>query len=492
MRILIRVLLAALLALVVLAAVLVFRTLTFSPPTAHQADVALAQAPAIDIDAAARHLSEAIQIKTVSASEGGADDHTEWLRLRDWAERTYPATHAALTREFVAGYTPIYTWAGSDPSLPPIVLMAHQDVVPVAGESEKDWKHPPFAGVIADGAIWGRGSIDDKGSMVALFESVEALLGAGFKPTRTVMIVNGHDEEAAQSGSQTVAALMQQRGVKAEFVLDEGLITVANFPLLKGPAALIGVAEKGYGNLKVIAHAAGGHSSMPPDRTAVTALSDAVLRIRDNGHPMQIAGAAALMMDAVSPHVSFVTKMAIANQWLFKSLLISEFAKTPAGAAMLHTTTAPTMLSGSPKANVLADTAEAVINYRFLPGDAPEDALARARHAIGDASDVSVDWLDSEAKPASPVSSTQTESWAILAALASEGGAIPVAPSLVLAATDSYHLNAVAADTYRYQPLILALDETAMIHGVNEHMTLENYQRMISFYARLIATAAAR
>lgn len=492
MRILIRILLAGLLAFALLAAVLVFRTLTFNPPAARETKVTLAEAPVIDINTAARHLSEAIQIKTVSTGEAGSADKSEWLRLRQWAERTYPTVHANLTRELVAEYTPIYTWAGSDPSLPPIVLMAHQDVVPVTAETEKDWKHPPFAGIIADGAVWGRGAIDDKGSMVALFESTETLINSGFKPKRTIMIVNGHDEEAGQSGSQAVAAMMQQRGVKAEFVLDEGLITVANFPLLKGPAALIGVAEKGYGNLKVVAHAAGGHSSMPPDRTAVTALADAILRIRNNGHPMQIAGAAALMMDAVSPRVSFVTKMAIANQWLFKPLLISEFAKTPAGAAMLHTTTAPTMLSGSPKANVLADTAEAVINYRFLPGDPPDAALARARAAIENADDISLEWLDGEEKPASPVSSTQTEGWAILAALASEEGTIPVAPSLVVAATDSYHLNNVSADTYRYQPLVLGLDETAMIHGVNEHMTLENYRRMITFYARLILTAASR
>lgn len=492
MRTLVRIAVAGVLALVALATVLVVRTLTFNPSTALTSEVTLAQAPAIDIDAAARRLSEAIQIKTVSTGEGQETDRAEWLRLRGWVEATYPALHATLAREFAAEYTPIYTWAGSDPSLPPIVLMAHQDVVPVSAETEKDWKHPPFAGVIADSAVWGRGAIDDKGSMVALFESVETLIGSGFKPKRTIIIVNGHDEEAGQSGSQAVAALMQQRGIKAEFVLDEGLITVANFPLLKGPAALIGVAEKGYGNLKVTARADGGHSSMPPDRTAVTALADAVLRIRENGHPMQITGAAALMMDAVAPRVSFVTKMAIANQWLFKPLLISEFAKTPAGAAMLHTTTAPTMLSGSPKANVLPDTAQAVINYRFLPGDPPESALARARDALAGVSDVSVEWLDGSAKPASPVSSTKTQAWSILSALASEGGSTPVAPSLVVAATDSYHLNAVAEDTYRYQPLVLALDETAMIHGVNEHLTLENYQRMIAFYARLIATAAAR
>lgn len=490
MRLLLRVASAVLLALVALAIVLVVRTLTFSPPATAALPVALAEAPQVDVDAAARHLSEAIQIRTISTPEGDATERSEWLRLRRWAEQTYPATHAALSREFAADYTAVYTWHGTDAALPPIVLMAHQDVVPVTAETEKDWKHPPFSGAIADGAIWGRGAIDDKGSMVALFESVETLINTGFRPKRTVMIINGHDEETGRQGSRAAATLMQERGIKAEFVLDEGLFTVADFPLLKRPTALIGVAEKGYADLRVVARAQGGHSSVPPDRTAVSALAEAILRITANGQPPQVAGAAALMLDAVGPHAPFVTRMAIANRWLFEPLLISEIGKTPAGAAMLHTTTAPTMLSGSLRPNVLADTAEAVINHRLLPGDTADMALERARTAVDGASDISMEWL--EAKNASPVSSTKSEAWAILSALASEGGTVPVAPSLVLATTDSYQFSEVSTDTYRYQPLVLALDEITMVHGVNEHITLDNYKRTITFYARLIATAASR
>ncbi|NBU29031.1 MAG: M20/M25/M40 family metallo-hydrolase, partial [Caulobacteraceae bacterium] len=221
---------------VLLAALVLFRTVTYRAPAAVDlAAVKLAPAPAIDQAAAALHLSQAIQIRTISHQDKSDNQLAEWDRLHDWLAATYPVSHATMTREIVAGHTLVYTWAGSDPALKPIVLMAHQDVVPITPGSEKDWTHPAFDGVIADGAVWGRGSIDDKGSLVTLFEGVEALAKAGFKPRRTVIIVSGHDEEAGGTGAQAAAKLLKSRGVQAHFVLDEGMATVADFPLLGRP-----------------------------------------------------------------------------------------------------------------------------------------------------------------------------------------------------------------------------------------------------------------
>ena len=238
-----------------LAAIVVIRTLTYKPSAgADLSKVKLAPAVAIDTAKAAEHLSQSIQFQTISHQDKADNQLGEWDKLHAWLQTTYPAAHTAMKREVVAGHTLVYTWAGSDPALAPVVLMAHQDVVPVTPGTEDDWKHPPFGGVIAEGSVWGRGAIDDKGSLVTLFEGVEALAQQGYKPKRTLILVSGHDEEAGGTGAQAVAELFKSRGIKAQFVLDEGMAIISDNPLTGGQVALIGIAEKGYGNLMVSAY----------------------------------------------------------------------------------------------------------------------------------------------------------------------------------------------------------------------------------------------
>ena len=232
-------------AMAALVALLAFRTAAYRPPAAVDvAGVELAEGVPVDQARAARHLSEAVRIRTVSHQDPAANDWSEWQRFRDWLRATYPETHRELTLELVAGHTLVYTWAGSDPARPPIVLMAHHDVVPVTPGTEDDWAQAPFDGVIADGAVWGRGSVDDKSSLVGMFEAVEALVTSGFRPLRTVIILSGHDEEAGGSGVRTVAGLWRERGVAPAFALDEGLAIVEDFSLLGRPVALIGVRRR--------------------------------------------------------------------------------------------------------------------------------------------------------------------------------------------------------------------------------------------------------
>jgi carboxypeptidase PM20D1 len=465
--------------------------MTYKPKTGQDlSQVKLAAPVAIDNARAAQHLSEAIRFQTVSHQEKAEDQVAEWEKLHAWLQTTYPAAHAAMTREIVAGRTLIYTWPGSDPKLAPVVLMAHQDVVPVTPGTEDDWKHPPFEGVIAEGAVWGRGAIDDKGSLITLFEGLEALASQGFKPRRTVIIVSGHDEEAGGSGAQAAAALFQSRGIKAQFVLDEGMAIISDNPITGGPAALIGIAEKGYATLMVTAEAVGGHSSAPPaDSGGVLTLAKAVTRIAEAQFPMKLDGPGGAMMETLAPQGPFAIRMAMANRWLFEPLIIRQAAANPSGAALLHTTIAPTMLKGSPKENVLPQDATAWINYRIAPGDTSDTVLARAKDAVGDLP-VTYAWSRRPNEP-SPVSSTTSEAWKTIAALAGETAKAPVAPSLVTAGTDSRYLVGVASDVYRFQPMVFSLETIKMIHGTNEHMTLENLDRAVQFYARLIATAAS-
>jgi carboxypeptidase PM20D1 len=481
-----RVVLWGVLVLVVIVAVVVVRTATYRSPSAVE-PVEVAPAPAVDVERATTHLAEAVRLRTVSHQSAADNDVAEWDRLHSWLQSTYPAAHAAMTREVVAGHTLLYTWAGSDPALPAMILLAHQDVVPVTPGTEGDWKHPPFEGVVADGAIWGRGTIDDKGSLVALFEALDALASSGFAPRRTVIVVNGHDEEAGGSGAQAAARLLHERKVRAEFVLDEGYAVVDGLSLVDGPVALIGVGEKGYATLKVTAPAPGGHSSAPPKETGVETLARAVLAISGAAFPLEFSGPAADMVRGLAPHAKTPVRMAVANEWLFRPLLVRQLANTPAGAASLHTTIAPTMLKGSPKENVLPQDATAWINYRIAPQDTAAGVLARARRATDDLG-VELEWESAYDPP--PVSSTDSAAYRLLATLASDGGRLPVAPGLVTATTDSRHMKGVATDIYRFQPIVISLDQLPMIHGTDEHMTIDNLRRLCEFYARLIATAA--
>jgi carboxypeptidase PM20D1 len=478
-------------AVAALVGVVVVRTLTYeAPPAADISGVTFAPAVTVDVQAAAGRLGEAIRIPTVRHQDPAEDQLPEWDRLHGFLQTSYPKVHAAMTRETGEHKTLIYTWAGSDPKLPPIILMAHQDTVPVTAGTEGDWKHPPFAGEIADGAVWGRGAIDDKGSLIALFEAVEILAGQGFQPKRTVMIVSGGDEEVMGQGAKAAAALLKSRGVMAEFVLDEGLVVLSDNPVSGGPLALIGTAEKGYATLKVEARAPGGHSSAPPkDGGGVVTLARAVLAIEDRAFPLAFRGPGADMLRTQAATAPFVVKMAVANEWLFGKLLVGQVGATPAGAALLHTTIAPTMLKGSPKENVLPQDATAWINYRIAPGDTSATVMARAKQAVGDAA-VQLSWVGTPSEP-SPVSSTSSRGWKAIAGLASQVSGAPAAPSLVTAATDSRWLQPVAKDVYRFQPVQLSLKDVAMIHGTNEHLTLKNLEQTIQFYARLIATTAS-
>lgn len=486
-----KILLAGVCLAAILGGVVTAKTLALKPASNSDPSVKIAPAVAYDKAAAAQHLSQAIQIQTVSHQDRAEDDLSQWDKLHAWLQTTYPEAHKVMTREVVADHGLIYTWKGSDLALDPIILMAHQDVVPVTPGTEGDWKHPPFAGAIAEGAVWGRGAIDDKGSLVTTFEAIEALAKSGFRPKRTVILVSGHDEEVRGEGAKAAADALKAKGVKASLVLDEGLVVVADNPITGGPAALIGIAEKGYGTLQVTAKADGGHSSAPPrDGGGAVNLSRAVVAIADNPFPMALSGPGGEMLKALAPSGKFPIRMAVANTWLFESVIVKQMAATPVGAAMLHTTIAPTMLKGSPKENVLPQDASAQINYRIAPGDSSQDVMARAKAAVGTLP-VQLSWPKPPREP-SAVSSTTSEAWKTLAALAGSVSKAPVAPGLVTAGTDSRSMQPIASDIYRFQPLILSLKDTAMIHGTNEHITLENLDRCVDFYARLIATAGSK
>jgi carboxypeptidase PM20D1 len=476
-------------AVLLLVAVVLYRTFTFGPGKAVETPVALAAPIPIDVNAAAQHLGEAVRFQTISHQDPKEDDPKAWDDQRAWLQTTYPKFHAVAQREVIGAGTLVYTWKGTDPTLPAVVLMAHQDVVPVSAGTDGQWKAPPFSGALQDGAVWGRGSVDDKGSLIAIMEACEALAARGFTPKRSIVIVSGEHEETTGGSVPMAAALLAKREVHALFVLDEGLSILDDNPVTGKPAALIGVAEKGYATLKVTARGAGGHSSMPPPSTAVDTLAKAVVAIAGKPFPLTITGPTEEMLRALGPQMSFPTRMAVANTWLFGPLVIGKFAATPAGAAQLHTTIAPTMLQGSPKENVLPQVATADINYRIFPGDTYASVMARAKAAVGDLP-VTLSWDGAPHDP-SAVASTTAGGYRVIAALAQDMEHVPAAPALMIAATDSYRMAPLGMDIYKFEFTRGPLKDTEMIHGTNEHMTLQNLNRLTEFFARLMATTAA-
>jgi carboxypeptidase PM20D1 len=479
-------------ALAVLAGGLIAaRTVSFAPDgIAQPTAVSILQLPKIDGQAAAQNLGAAIRFKTISHQDPSENQMDQWDGLHRWLQATYPAAHAAMARETVADHALVYHWEGSDPALKPIILMAHQDVVPVTSGTEADWKHDPFGGEIADNAVWGRGSIDDKGSLIALFEAMEALAKQGFKPKRGIYLVSGHDEEAGGNGAKAAAALLASRGVKALFALDEGSAIVLDAPVVDAPVILIGVAEKGYATMKVTANATGGHSSMPPAETGVVNLAKAIIAINDKPFALELKGPGAQMLDTLAAQKGGATKMAIANKWLFGRSVIAQAASTPSGAAMFHTTIAPTMLQGSPKENVLPQSAIGLINYRIAPWDTSADVMARAKAAVGNLP-VELSWVKPPIEP-SLVSSTRSEGWKMVVNAARIADPkLPIAPFLVVGGTDSRYFGGVADDVYRFQPMRVNIADTKVIHGTNEHISIANLKSMIEYYARLISLSAA-
>lgn len=471
-------------------AVIGYNTVTFAPAGLATADgVKVADALEPDAQAAARRLGAAIRFRTISNQDPAQNQIDQWAGLQAWLQTSYPAAHAAMTREIVGDGTLLYRWPGSDPALQPIILMGHQDVVPVTPGTEQEWTHPPFAGVVADGKVWGRGAIDDKGSLIALFEALELLAARGFKPRRTIIVVSGHDEEVGGTGAQAVAAKLKAEGVKSLFTLDEGSAIITNAPIVNGPAIMIAVAEKGYATLRVTARAPGGHSSMPPEEIGTVTLAKAITAIHARQFPTRLEQPALGTIQSLAAEKGGFMKVVAANPWLFGGLIKRQMGATPAGAAQLHTTIAPTMLQGSPKENVLPQDAFGLVNYRLAPWDKPDDILNAAKAATNRLP-VTFSW-ERPPREASPVSSTQSDGWKFVRAAAeAEAPGVPVAPFMVVGGTDSRYLKEVSQDTYRFQAMRLSTKETAMIHGTDEHISIDNLATMIRFFTRLIATSA--
>ena len=477
---------------VILIVVIVARSMMFS---SMQVTPEPAKDPIQAREGAVATLSEAVRLKTISYQDPGKVDRKPFEEFHALLERTYPNVHSKLEVEKINDLSLLFTWKGKDPALAPVMLMGHIDVVPTDEISRAEWKHPPFSGEVADGFIWGRGTLDDKQAILGQLEAVEALLATGYRPERTIYLAYGHDEEVGgNNGAKKIAELLKQRGVELEVAIDEGLAIVDGIvPGTSVPVGLIGIAEKGFLTLFLEVNSTGGHSSMPPKQTAVGVLARAVARLEDNQVPATISGPVALMFDHLGPEMNPVFRTLFANLWLFGPVIMAQLEAKNSTNATLRTTTAVTMISGSPQDNVLPKQARAAINFRIHPRDSIDSVIAHVEKHKHDDRVKIVREGDGFGSEPSAVSSTESRGYkAIATSVRQVWPDFVVGPSLMVGATDSRHMEAIAKDVYRFSALILENEDTARIHGINERIAIEDYKKSITYYGQLIRNLGAK
>lgn len=434
-------------------------------------------------------LAEAVRFRTVSPQQPSDFDPVPFLSFHAFLAERFPETHEALERETVSEYSLLYTWRGSDPSLRPVLLAAHQDVVPVIPGSLERWTQPPFGGVVAQGYVWGRGTLDDKVGVMGLLEAVESLVRDGFEPRRTIYLAFGHDEEiGGDHGAGAITQRLAARGVHLWFSLDEGMAIVEGVGGIQGAMAMIGVAEKGFLTLELTATAVGGHSSMPPQRTAIGEIARAVTRLESHPLPAHLDGAAGEMLEAVAIQLPRTQRFAIDQRWLFGPILRRILSSDPATNAMIRTTTAVTMIRAGVKENVLPSEASVIVNFRVHPQDTAEQVIEHVREVVGPELEIEV-LTSSEA---SSVASTTSPAFEVLRATLRESvPGIPVLPALVVGGTDSKHYGQIAEDAYRFSPVWFGPDDRSRVHGIDERIPVEVYEAVPVFFERLIRRVSA-
>jgi carboxypeptidase PM20D1 len=455
------------------------RVARFRPP---QLDVPAADLDGLDAEAAGRRLAELIAIPTVSSRTAADVDADAFARFRERLTELYPATHRVLDREVLGDGALLYRWrSGTD--APPLVLMAHYDVVPVAGQ---DWSEDPFSGRIAGGFVHGRGAIDDKGALVAVLEAVESLAEGGFAPARDVYLSFGNDEEIAGVGAQLAVEAFRARGVTPWAVVDEGGAVVSGiFPGVPGATAVVGLAEKGLLDLDLVTTDAGGHASAPVRGGAPARLARAILKIEDHPFPARVHDIVLGMIDALGRHAPAGYRALFAHAEYLRPLLALLLSRASREAnALVRTTVAITQLEGSSAPNVLATRARASANIRIALGETVQSTVDRLRRVIDDPS---VELRVVAGNDPSPVSRADNEAFASIgAAIRSVYPEAAVAPYVMVQASDARHFSQICDSVYRFMPFDLTREDLATLHAADERISIAALHRGAGFYRYLI------
>jgi carboxypeptidase PM20D1 len=439
----------------------------------------------------AERLGSAVRFKTISYQDHDQIDYSEFAAFHQFMRDSFPRVFAALEVETINGYSLLLRWPGSDGALPPVLFTAHMDVVPVEPGTEQDWQHPAFDGVVADGRIYGRGTLDDKVGVMGLLEAAEQLLAAGFSPARTIYFAFGHDEEiSGRNGAAAIAARMRDLGLHFAWMVDEGGMLVSDNPLLAGKTmAMVNIAEKGYLTLTLRTTGEGGHSSNPPAVSSIGRLANALARIEAKPFPPRLVEPVEAMLETLAPHMEQPERLVFENLWLTDGLVARNMAKERTTAPFVRTTTALTMFNGGVKENVVPQRAEARVNFRLLPGDTPAIVVDYITGVVDDPL-VEISYEAWDEMP--PVAEYPGSGYGVIqAAIESVYPDAVVVPSMLMAVTDTRHYIDLVDNQYRFHGVKMATSQATSIHGTDEYVDVDSYEKSIEI-ARLMIELGAQ
>lgn len=441
----------------------------------------------IDILAASERLSRALQYKTISFENTDRIEKPEFQSFRAFLEETFPNVFKKLKMELINELSVLLKWEGMGHNAGSMLLMAHMDVAPVEVGTENDWSYPPFSGKLSDGYIWGRGALDMKSQLMGILEAAEELLKNDFKPRNTIYLAFGHDEEiGGRNGNAHIAAYLESKGIALSAVLDEGgFILKDAVSVVTKPVALVGVAEKGTTTLELIALAQGGHSSIPPRHTAIGKLSAAIYRLERKQFRTRLDGAAKQFFNAILPEMSLIKKIVFKNLWLFKPFILRVLANSETTNALIRNTIAVTMIEGGVKENILPQQAKACINIRILPGDSINGIKEKVEKIVG-CYGIKVKIKENSFNPSGVSRSSSPEFKTISKVVKSVFSDTIVAPYLTVGLTDSRYYQKVSSQIYRFSPIEISMDDLNSIHGINEKISMEAYEKLLKFFYFLV------
>ena len=460
-------------------AVILVRAALFQPK---QQPAISQEAVEFDRQAAIDALGQLIRCKTVSYSDHSLEDDAEFEKMIALLPGLYPHVFRVCSFDRMPDRGLLFRWPGKSTG-DPAVMMAHYDVVPV---NEESWTKPPFEAIIADGCMWGRGTLDTKATFNGVLSAANTLIGTGFQPEHDVYFAFSGGEEVNGPGAAHIVDWFAEKGIEPAMVVDEGGAVVENvFPGVKAPCGLIGIAEKGMMNAQFKTVSAGGHASAPKPHTPVGVLSRACTRLESHPFKAHITKPVAEMFDTLGRHSTFLYRLIFANMWCF-GWVIDLLGRLSGGEmnALVRTTVAFTQMEGSSARNVIPPEARMVANMRLNPEESVASALDYLRKTVGDET-VEVSALESF-EP-SRISRTDCEGWDKVAATVAETwpGCI-VSPYLMVQCSDSRHYGKISDKVYRFSAMDLTSAERATIHGNDEKIRLECIGKAVEFYIRLM------
>ncbi len=468
-------------AIVVLLTIIIIKTITFKSLQIKSEPETLPSFGNLSVS----NLSKAITFPTISNAINLPIDTIAFKGYLNFLSEVYPLIHSKLKKETFSSFSLLYTWEGKNTILKPVIITAHMDVVPAVGIDS--WTKPPFSGENDGTFIWGRGTLDDKAEMISILEAVERLLTENFQPERTIYFAFGHDEEiSGLKGAAVIASVLKERGVEAEYVIDEGSsLIVGLVPMISDPVALIGTSEKGYLSVSIAVDMEGGHSAYPEKETAVTVLIKALNNVINNQMDARISEPVNDFIRYIAPEMPFYAKAIFANRWLFNSVILNIYQRSKTSNALVRTTMAPTILNAGIKDNVIPTRAEAVVNFRILPGETSADVMGHLNTVIAD-DRIKVSKLEGFSEPSS-VSPVNVYGFkTILKTIRQVYPEALVAPTLMIVGSDSRKYKEVSKNIYNFAPIVVTSEDLARMHGINERIKIEDFTRGISFYYLLI------